>query len=193
MMGRTLAAIAFSVFSQSAIQLLVRGFYALHDTTTPFAISLFSVAANILLSIVSIFVLKLGIFGLALAFSISNFLCFVLLLLSFVFRKESFVTRNDLYSWLKMIFASILAAFGSWGSMRFLDAFVFETSRVIPLFFLTIISGLVGLLIYFSLSLVFKLNELAVVIKLFRKVISWRGYLIPEKIVEPYSEAGTGV
>lgn len=193
MMGRTLAAIAFSVFSQSAIQLLVRGFYALHDTTTPFVISLLSVAVNILLSIVSIFVLKLGIFGLALAFSISNFLCFVLLLLSFVFRKESFVTRNDLYNWLRMIFASILAALGSWGSMRFLDAFVFETSRVIPLFFLTIISGLIGLLIYFSVSFVFKLNELAVVIKLLRKVISWRGHLVPEKIVEPYSEAGTGV
>jgi len=193
MTGRTLAAIAFSVFSQSAIQLLVRGFYAVHDTTAPFIVSLLSVIVNVILSIVFIFSFDLGIFGLALGFSISNFLTFLLLLLFFNFKKEKFIFRSDFLNWLKMTFASVVAAFGAWGTMRVLDMFVFETSRVAPLLILSLISASVGLLIYIIISIIFGLKELIVVLKLIKKIGDWKKYLVPEKIAELYSEAGTGV
>lgn len=193
MMGRTLAAIAFSIFSQSAIQLLVRGFYAVHDTITPFLISTLSLVISIVLSLIFIFSLNLGIFGLALAFSFSNFLCFLLLLTIFHFKKERFVSKADIVGWTKMIFASILSALATWGTMKFLDIFVFETSRVLPLLILTMISVFMGVSVYLIFSFIFGLNELRVVIRLIGKLWNLKNYLTPAKIVEPYSEVGTGV
>jgi len=96
-------------------------------------------------------------------------------------------------NWLKMTFASVVAAFGAWGTMRVLDMFVFETSRVAPLLILSLISASVGLLIYIIISIIFGLKELIVVLKLIKKIGDWKKYLVPEKIAELYSEAGTGV
>jgi putative peptidoglycan lipid II flippase len=59
----TLGFFALSLFAQATMPLLIRVFYARQDSRTPFLISLFSVAINIVLS----FVLapRLGIAGLA--------------------------------------------------------------------------------------------------------------------------------
>lgn len=184
--GKTLSAVAFSIFSQCCIQLLVRAFYALHDTYTPFLISLISVLVNIALSLFFIFSLNLGIFGLALAFSFSNFLNLVFLLLFFNFKKEKFVGVSDIVSWLKMIFASFFAALFSWISMRLLDLYVFDTSKTVPLLLLTLISLSVGLLVYLLLSLALKLKELFFVFALRRKFSLLRSTLfsVKEVVVE---------
>ena len=68
-----------------SIKVLQASFFAMRDTITPFRISIFSVSANILLSI--ILMKYLGFFGIALATSISSYLtsiCYFLILL----RKE---------------------------------------------------------------------------------------------------------
>lgn len=179
--SRTLAAVAFSIFSQSAAQLLVRGFYALHDTRTPFIVSLTSVAVSITLSVIFIFSLNLGVFGLALAFSIANAFNLIALLLVFNFQKEKFVNNGNLFSWIKMTTASFLAAFFSWGSMRILDNFVFDTTKTIPLLLLTICSFLVGLLVYFLISKLFKFSELAMFLNLGKKFSHWRETLFSVK------------
>lgn len=186
--GRTLAAIAFSIFSQSASQLLVRGYYALHDTKTPFFISFLSVATNVILSLLFVFTFNLEIFGLALAFSLSSFFHFALLLYIFNREKMAFLNNSDLLVWLKMIFSAVLAAFASWGSMRFLDTFVFETTRAFPLLLLTIISGALGISVYFLITALFNLKELRIIFGIGRKISQWRQSLVPVKeIIEPHS------
>jgi len=191
--GRTLAAIAFSIFSQSSTQLLVRGFYAIHDTITPFIISLISVFLNVVLSFIFIFLLKMEIFGLALAFSLASFVNFILLLLSFNFRKEKFLGRKNLYSWFKMGFSATISAFFTWASMRLLDTFVFETSKSIPLLILTIISGSIGILTYLFLSKLFKLEELLIILRLTKKLSEWKKALAPVKeVIGPRSETVAG-
>ncbi len=188
--GRTLAAIAFSIFSQSASQLLVRGYYALHDTKTPFFISFLSVGVNILLSLLLVFGFNLEIFGLALAFSASSFIHFVFLLFIFNARKMNFLNKADLVVWAKMTFSAIVAAFSSWGSMKFLDAFVFETTRALPLLVLTIISGSLGLLSYFLIVAFFELEELKIIFGIRRKLSQWRKSLVPVKeIIEPHTDS----
>lgn len=185
--GRTLAAAVFSIFSQSGVQLLVRGYYAFHDTTIPFAISLLSVSANILLSLVFIFTFRLGIFGLALALSISNFLNFGLLLLVFNLKKIKFIGLGDLFQWLKMTFASAVAGFCSWGSMRLMDSFVFQTDKVFPLLFLTIISTTIGIVVYLLVAKALHLRELAAIWGIGRKLSRWRKTLFAvEEIIEPH-------
>lgn len=192
--GRTLAAVAFSIFSQSAVQLLVRGYYALHDTSVPFFVSLLSVIVNILLSLLFIFVFQMGIFGLALAFSISSFLNFILLLVLFHFKKERFIGFTDLWSWLKMGLASLAAGTLAWISMRVLDMFVFETTRAVPLLLLTIISGSIGLAAYLLLAKWFKFRELDVIWGIGRRVTQWRKALFAvEEIIEPHPDAAGGI
>lgn len=189
--GRTLAAVAFSIFSQSAIQLLIRGFYALHDTLSPFFLGIISVMVNIILSVYLIFILDLGIFGLALAFSIANFLNLALLFIVFNFRKTKFVSLSDLFIWLKMAFASMVSGFVAWVSLRLLDTFVFETTRTFPLFLLTLISLTLGIVAYFLLAKLFRLRELEVIFKLSQKLSRWRDtFSSVEEIIEPHSGAG---
>lgn len=184
--GKTLAAITFSIFSQCAIQLLVRGFYALHNTVTPFVIGLTSVLVNIVLSWIFIFILKTEIFGLALAYSISNLINFVFLFFFFN-RKEKIVDRSVLLPWGKMLLISITAGIVSWISMRFMDENVFDTSKTIHLLFLTGISGFLGLGTYVLLSKIFKLEELRVFLSLLRKIGGWRKSLFSvTEIIEPH-------
>jgi putative peptidoglycan lipid II flippase len=194
MTGRTLAAVTFSIFSQSAVQLLVRGFYALHDTANPFVVSLVSVMINIGLSLLFVFSFQMGIFGLALAFSIANFFNFLLLLILFNWKKAQFIGRGEVVDWLKMAFASGLSGIVAWGSMRILDMFVFETSRAIPLLALTIVSALTGLGTYLILARLFKFKELGAVLGLGRRISQWRKTLFAvEEMIEPRPDTVSGV
>lgn len=186
--GRTLAVIVLSIFSQSAVQLLVRGFYAFHDTLIPFLISIISVLLNVSLSIYFVKGLGLGIFGLALSFSISNFVNFLLLLIFFQFGKEKFLAKTDILSWLKMITASLLSALAAWILLRVLDKYVFDTTRTIPLLCLTIVCGSVGTGVYLLFSLIFKIEEMRSILMLGRKIGSWHKTLLKvEEVIEPRS------
>jgi len=73
----TLALFSISLFAQASIPLLVRVFYARHDSKTPFYLGMFTVAVDIILCLA--LSRKMGVVGLALAFSISNILNFLLL------------------------------------------------------------------------------------------------------------------
>lgn len=186
--GRTLAVIVLSIFSQSAVQLLVRGFYAFHDTLIPFLISVISVLLNVSLSIYFVRGLDLGIFGLALSFSISNFVNFLLLLIFFQFGKEKFLAKTDVFGWMKMIIASLFSASAAWILLRVLDKYVFDTTRTIPLLCLTIVCSGVGIGIYLLFSLIFKIEEMRSVLMLGRKIGGWHKTLFKvEEVIEPRS------
>lgn len=185
--GRTLAAIVFSIFSQSAVQLLVRGFYALHDTLTPFAVSCFSVIINVALSVFFIFRLNLGIYGLALAFSLSSFFHFFSLLVFFNCKKQKIIDRKSITDFVKMTVASAAAGFCTWVSMRFLDRFVFETTKTWPLLGLTVTSGFLGVFLYFLLAWYFKLAELKVFLAMGEIITRWRKMLLPPaEMIDPH-------
>jgi len=191
--GQTLAMITLSIFSQSAIQLLVRAFYAFHDTLTPFLISLISVFLNVGLSLYLIKNTTLGILGLATAFSATSFINFLLLFLSLNYRKIKFVFSIDYINYLKMFLAASFAGFGSWSLIRVLDKTVFDTSKNLPLLVLTLICGLAGVFIYFLFSLIFKIDELRTVYKIARSFGRWRDTLFSVKeVIEPHSGTTSG-
>lgn len=193
MTGRTLAAVTLSIFSQSAVQLLVRGFYAIHDTKTPFIVGFTSVIINVTLSLVFIFSLKLEIFGLALAFSVSNFFNLLALMLLFNFRKEKFICWGDVFGWFKMVIASIIAASFSWASMKVLDTFVFDTTKTLPLLLLTLSSLLIGLLVYYLISKIFRFKELEMILSFGKRFARWKETLFSvEEIIEPHSGVRSG-
>jgi len=194
MTGRTLAVFTLSVFSQCAIQILVRGYYALHDTRTPFYLGLISLVVNVSLSAFFVFGLNLGILGLAFAFSLTNFLNMLLLLLFFDLKKEKIIHKENLVKWLKMIFASVVAGFFAWLTMKTLDNFVLNTTKTLPLLVLTLLSSLVGLGVYLLFSLILNLKEFNLFLKLIKKLGFWKESLSSvEEMIEPTSSPGSGL
>lgn len=175
--SRVLAIFSISIFAQAVIQLLVRGFYALHDTRTPFWIGALAVLTNVSLSFLFIFRLNLGILGLAWATTLASFLQLGLLLIFLNRAIGGFDKKEFFIPPIKMGVATILTAVALWVPMRFLDKFILDTTRTINLVILTIIATLSGMMVYFFLSYVLKIAELKLFVSLVKRLGRWQEVL----------------
>lgn len=175
--SRVLAIFSISIFAQAVIQLLVRGFYALHDTRTPFWIGALAVLTNVSLSFLFIFRLNLGILGLAWATTLASFLQLGLLLIFLNRAIGGFNKKEFFIPPIKMGVATILTAVALWVPMRFLDKFILDTTRTINLVILTIIATLSGMMVYFLLSYVLKIAELKLFVSLVKRLGRWQEVL----------------
>lgn len=150
--GRTVALISFAIFSQSATQLLVRGFYARHDTKTPLIVGVFAVGFNIVIGVASVFKFSWGIIGLAAATSASSFIQASLLFIFLERRINGLFSKKIIIKWTKMVTATFFTGLVCWLAMRFLDLFVLDTSKTINLLALTLFTGTAGITFYFALT-----------------------------------------
>ncbi len=152
----TLAFFALSLFAQATIPLLVRVFYARHNSATPFYIGLISVFANIILS----FTLaeRMGVAGLALAFSIANILNFILLWLWLHFKVGYLDIYNILISSLKFIVAAVAAGLTA-QIMKVVVWPIVDMTKFSGVFIQLLVSALAGMLIYAFFCYLFKSEE----------------------------------
>jgi putative peptidoglycan lipid II flippase len=158
--AQTLGIFAVSIFAQGLIPLLARSFYAYEDTKTPMSISIISIIINIILSwqLSQYF----GVFGLAMAFSISSIINMLLL---YIFLHLKVNTINDyqiINSILKITFNSMLAGAVAYIFLQFLASIV-DMYTFAGIFLQGFGAGLAGLLSYLLLGIVFKLDELEIV------------------------------
>lgn len=168
--GQTLAFFSLSLFAQSLIQLLARGFYALYDSKTPVVIGVFSVLINTGLSIFFITILKLPVWGLAVSTSAASLFNFFLLLF-FLDRKIGGFNRSRLFlPVVKIFFASFVTGVFLYLPMRLLDQLVFDTTKTINLIALTGLASLVGLTVYLFLAWFLEINEVITFFNLARKM-----------------------
>ncbi|MFA6007868.1 MAG: murein biosynthesis integral membrane protein MurJ [Candidatus Shapirobacteria bacterium] len=157
--ARTLAFLTPAIFCQAIIQILIRSFYALHDTKTPLRISALSLISNIVTSYYFVTYTNLGIVGLAISASIGNLIqCFGLLWL--------FIRRIDGHGWSQMLsnfsrifISSLLSAFVSWLSIRCLDLFILDTSKALNVLLVFIISLSTGVVSYLLFTWLFRSPE----------------------------------
>lgn len=175
--GRVLAIFSLSIFAQAIVQLIIRGFYALHDTKTPFWIGALSVLTNVSLSFLFIFKLNLGILGLAWATTLASFLQTGLLLIFLNRALGGFDKKEFFLPLIKMGIATALTAVALWVPMRFLDRFILDTTRTINLVILTIIATVSGMIVYLALSYFLKIAELKSFVNLVKRLGRWRQVL----------------
>lgn len=169
--GRTLAVLTISIAPQAAVSILVRSFYAFHDTKTPLLVSGFTVMGDILLSVFFSVFMHWGIFGLALGTTIANTAEMFLLL----WQLEKRVGRVPFYlSLLKMILATSAMGLVLWVGLRVFDQLVFDTTRTVPLIGLTLIVSTLGMALYLTLSYLLKIEQLNYVFKLIKSWGNWR-------------------
>lgn len=175
--GKVVALFALSIFAQAIIQILVRAFYALQDTKTPFYLATAVVLLNVVLAFFLTFQLKLAILGLALAASLAS-IFHALMLLVFLQKKNPFLTPENFFKpLLKIVSATLLTAFALWLPMRLLDRFILDTTRTVNLIILTAAVSLLGLSVYLLLSYLMKIEEMRRFFQLLHRFGAWREIL----------------
>jgi putative peptidoglycan lipid II flippase len=171
----TLAMFTISLFAQALIPLLIRGFYAFHNSMTPFILGLVSAVINIILSLVLIkpfvflgYNFDLGVSGLALAFSISSILNFALLWIGLRIRTGSLDEKNVLWSVFKISVATLAMAIVT-QFMKFGIEPYFGTETFIGIFLQGLIAGLVGIAVFIVAGLVLKSQEMITFVNSMKK------------------------
>lgn len=171
--GKLVSILALAIVAGSLTHVVVRVFYALHDTRTPLIVNLISTTLNISLSYYLLFILRTGVIGMALAIAIADTVETAILTIV-LYTKAKFNLRDIGLPIIKMVFITLITGIALWIPLRFLDQLVFDTTRTVPLIFLTLTVTVIGLSVYIGLSYLFKIKELSIFAALFRRVGNWR-------------------
>jgi len=153
----TLGFFSLSLFAQAIIPLLTRVFYSRHNSKTPFFVGLLAVVINIILSLW--LAPKQGIEGLAIAFSISSILNFIILWLALRFELGYLDEIKILKSTLKFSLAALLAGF-IMQSMKVIIAPLVDMTRLWGVMTQGAMAGLLGILVYLIICYLLRSEEL---------------------------------
>ncbi len=171
----TLGFFIISLFAQASIPLLVRIFYARHNSKTPFYIGLFSVAVNIVLSyilpniVVSKYVVvsgfpvlqnaPMGVSGLALAFSVASIVNFILLWLVLKIEIGNLDENKILLSAIKFSAAAMAAGIAVQGVKVLIEPYL-NMTKTLGFFSQGLVAGIAGVLVYVAFCSLLKSEEL---------------------------------
>lgn len=158
---------AIGLVAHSVLEIIVRAFYALHDTITPVVIGIGAMALNICLSIWWLNWLSYG--GLALANSVATSLEAVLLLWLLQRKMADLHFANVLNSLLRIGVASLGMGLGTWFWLKWLEQTIQFSTLTNDRWFVAISSIFIALLIYGSLSLLTNRNQLIQTINIIRR------------------------
>lgn len=172
--SRLVAIISISITFQAMVHLLIRAFYAMKDTKTPLYISAVDSVLYLLFCAIFVFWSPMGVFGIAIATTLTAVTEFVLYLLFFNLKIGGLLTKEFWWPQLKMWSAAFLMAVFLYLPFKILDEVVFETSRTIELIGLTITTGTIGMVVYVYFAALFNVRELAMLSTIFSGLSSWR-------------------
>lgn len=165
----TLAFFSISVFAQSAIYLTTRAFYALKDMKTPVKVSLVTIFVNILLSLYFIQGLGLGVWSIALSFSITALIDMVSLFLLLSKKVGGFSLEKFIIPFTKIGTAGLFMGASLYIPLKLLDELVFDTTKTINLLILTSIVTLAGIASYLLFTKLFKVEEIELFYRIVKK------------------------
>jgi putative peptidoglycan lipid II flippase len=185
--GMTLSMFALSIFAQSIVNVLARGFYALYDSKTPVKVSVISIVSNTLLSLFFIKVLQLPVWSLGLSTSIAS-IGNAIMLYVMLDRKIGGFARKELFlPSIKMFIAAVIAGVAVFFPLKLFDQLIFDTTHTLGLLLLTGVAGGAGLLTYVLLAWVFDVSEVKSFIELIRRVRKPKAVLL-----DPVNEVMSG-
>ncbi|HBC72335.1 MAG: hypothetical protein UX91_C0001G0044 [Candidatus Amesbacteria bacterium GW2011_GWB1_47_19] len=178
--GKTLAILAAAATFTAVMQLIIRAFYALHDTRTPLYVGLGAAIFDVVVALIATRFFNLGVIGLAIAISATAALETMILVGLFLRRIKLEVSeiKKLMGSFSRMAVTGLATGLSLWLPMRLLDKFVFDTTRTLPLIGLTLTTSLTGLAVYLFLSYLFRVEELSSFVSLFRRITHWKSLFV---------------
>jgi putative peptidoglycan lipid II flippase len=157
--AKILAFLLPSIICQTITQILIRSFYAMHNTKTPLYISLVSLAVNFSANIYLNNYTSLGVLGLALAVSLREIVQSFALLFMFIKIVDGLNWPAFFVKIGKIFLTSAVSGFFAWLSIKALDLFILNTTRTLPLLLLFCLSSFFFALIYLFFSRLFSINK----------------------------------
>lgn len=155
----TVAFFSLSIFSQSAVYLITRAFYALRDTKTPLKVTFFTIPFDVLLSLYFVKILGWGVWSIAFSYSISSIFDFVLMLF-LLHRKVGGFSFDSLISpFVKISYAAIMMGISLYVPMKILEKYIFDTTHTFSLLLLTFIACLFGFISYLLFTKICNVKE----------------------------------
>ncbi len=152
--------------------ILNRTFYSLHDTRTPMLNGIVAVAVNVLLNLILIRFMQHS--GLALATSISAIAMTFLMFVSLKKRLGSIGWSNILLVFIKSTIASAIMGLVVYVLNNFAASHLDSASRIVSLIVLGLVIG-AGMLVYFVLIYLFKVEELSWISGVIKNYIKSKG------------------
>lgn len=186
--GATVAYLAIGLSAQAISLLLVRGFYAMKDTRTPVVVSLVVVTLNIGLAVYFIRFLRLDVWSIGAANSISAILSAILLFWTLYFKVGKFNLGAVLGPFLKMFMATMIMGVALYVPIKLLDQVIFDTTRTVNLLILTGLSSLFALSVYVLLVWFLRVRELNTYMELIKRIGKFQGKLKSQELIS--SESG---
>ena len=180
----TLSYFAMSVPFHSIFYFVTRAFYASHDTKTPLYINLFSISLNITLSVLFVIVLKMPIWALGLAFSISITLNVIMHLLMYYRKIQGFNVKKLFKNGFMIYLIGFLSSLPAYILLKVFDQLIIDTTRTLNVLFLLGMSFCVMSVSYLFFSWLFRIEEIYILTKIMSKVTSFRG-----NVQEPVTES----
>jgi putative peptidoglycan lipid II flippase len=182
--AQALGIFSVSLFAQGLVPLITRGFYALHNTIVPFIVAAFTVVVNVVLSLLftgiwdffGIFSFEMGVLGLVLAYAVANLLHLGILLVMFHVRVGELDDVRIIRSTVKIGSSAFIAGLCAYG-MLYLLAPVLDTRTGVGILLQGLLAGLVGVTIYFGMTLALRTPEAELVLHRVRlslhRIESW--------------------
>lgn len=165
----TVAFFSISVFSQSAAYLVTRAFYALADTKTPLKVLFFTMPFDILFSLFLIKVLGFGVWSIALSYSVSSIIDFVVTLYLLGKKVGGFDPQALFEPFIKISYSAVFMGISLYLPMKLMERFIFDTTRTLPLFMLTVTACIFGFLSYLFFTKVFSVKEVELLYRVLGK------------------------
>ena len=166
----TLAFFGLSLFAQALIPLQTRVFYARHDSRTPFFIGLIVVVLNVFLSLY--FGKRMGVSGLALAFSLSNILNFILLWIWLWAKIGDLDQIKILISTVKFSVAAIVGGLVVQVTKTVVWPYI-NMEKFSGVFIQGLAAGVFGFAAYLLICWILRSEELASFMNVVRRRLSW--------------------
>ena len=177
----TLQFLILGLFADALILLLVRGFFAIEDTTTPFVLGIF----DTLIRVTAAYFLSrhLGVAGMAIGFAFGC-VVYAALLWFFLRRRMENLDRQKIFSSIiKILIASFLAALTAYGALRVFANLV-NMKTFLGIFTQGLAAGLFGIAIYAAVELTLRSEEMLDFWQAIRHRLSWSKVAPKEEIIE---------
>jgi len=206
--GYTLSAFSVGIVAQAVAALCVRAFYALSNTKLPVKTGVAAIIFNLLLSATFVLILKMPVWGIALAFALANVLQMVILLL-LLCRKVAIDLGQIVLPLLKVILATSVSGTTMYVLLKLLDRsawdkrlsflgyltmperfeyLVLDTRYTVNLIILTLIVVFVGLIVYILAARLMRIKELSLFSDLLRRLPGLRHVKVPARAAGGESE-----
>lgn len=198
--GMVVSVYAVAIVTQTLMSILARAFFALHDTITPVKISFIGLGLLVVGDFLLVRGFGLPVWALAASFAFSTYVEAIILLILIDRRIGSVINKSFWLHVIKISIATLTSGAAMFFLIKFFDKwywlkqttsipfekFVLDTRYTLNVLILTVISFLIGMLIYLGVSLLLRIEEAGYFVGVLRKFITNRVIPgIPPKEEEP--------